>query len=177
MSKPLDERYFVWLYSQVADAEERHPSKTYWGLLRKLYAKEFFWIVPNDDNRIEDGRYLRLEFLDREAIQNVDNDWLHMGCSMLELMIGLSRKLSFVAEGEPQIWFWTLVENLGLEEFNDNRRLPNMLIDNRLNEVIWRTYKRNGHGGFFPLNKTRHDQRDVEIWMQMNEYILELQLI
>ena len=172
-TKPLDERYFVWLYSQVASVEERHPSRTYWGLLRKLFGKEFIWIIPNDDNRIEDGRYLRFEFIEAEGIQDADNEWMSLGCSMLELLVGLSRRLAFEADGEPQAWFWRLIENLGLEEFNDNRRLPNVLINNVLDEVIWRTYKKNGHGGLFPLNKTRNDQRDVEIWMQMNEYILE----
>lgn len=173
MSQPLDESYLVWLYSQVAAVGINHPSRTYWNLLRQLFTKEFVWLVPNDDNRMEDGLDLRYEFIEETGVQDVDDNWLRLGCSMLELLIGLSRRLSFEAEGEPVTWFWKLIENLGLEEYNDNRRLSEKLIDNVLNDVIWRTYRRNGRGGLFPLRRAHADQREVEMWYQLNAYVLE----
>lgn len=171
MSEPLDESYFVWLYSQVADCRLKNPSRTYWRMMRELHTKEFVWLIPNDDNRIEDGRALRYEFIDECGIQSAPRDWLRMGCSMLELLIGLSRRLAFEAEGEPRAWFWKLVENLDLEEYNDHRLPPRNYINRTLDKVIWRTYNRNGHGGLFPLNGTRNDQRWVELWYQLNEYL------
>lgn len=87
-SPPLDELYFTWLYSQVGSVKDRNPSRSYWKILRKLFTKEFVWIVPNDDNRAEDGRDLRLEFLEEHDIQDVDPNWMRLGCSMLELLIG-----------------------------------------------------------------------------------------
>jgi hypothetical protein len=92
---------------------------------------------------------------------------------MLELLIGLSRRLSFVADGEPFDWFWQLMENLGLEKYNDNTVIPEKEVDGILDEVIWRTYKRNGSGGLFPLRKATEDQRDVELWYQLSAYLLE----
>jgi len=174
MSEPLDELYFTWLYSQVATVEVRHPSRTYWQVLRVLYKKEFVWLIPNDDNRIEDGKDLRYEFIDDVGVPNVDDGWVNLGCSMLELFIGLSRRLSFEAEGEPEQWFWRLMENLDLEKYNDNMPLPESKVDNILDQVIWRTYSKTGRGGLFPLKKgSRKDQREVELWYQLSEYVLD----
>lgn len=173
-TEPLDESYFKWLYRQVAvDAESNEPSRTYWRIFRKLHTKEFFWLIPNDDNRIEDGRNLRLEFLEDSDIHDLDPGWLDLGCSMLELMIGLSRRLSFQAEGEPYAWFWELMENLGLEEFNDNRYLEEDVVEEILDQVITRTYTRTGRGGLFPLRRPNGDQRDIELWHQLDSYVRE----
>lgn len=171
MPKPLDELYFIWLYRQVADPNVKRPS--YWNLLRQFFTKEFVWIVPNDDNRMEDGRDLRYEFAEDQGIQDVDPDWLRFGCSMLELMVGLSRRLAFEAEGEPAAWFWELVGNLELAEYNDEFNPYEGLVEMILDRVIWRNYERNGRGGFFPLKKAGRDQRKVEMWYQLSAYVLE----
>lgn len=172
-TKPLDELYFAWLYRQVADPDVTDASLTYWKLLRELFTREFTWKVPNDDNRSEDGKELRTEFINDELIDNVDSAWLELGCSMLELMVGLSRRLAFEAEGEPHYWFWDLMENLGIHNYSDDRRLQKKLISEILDRVIFRTYKRNGEGGFFPLCVSAKDQRKVELWYQLSAYVLE----
>jgi hypothetical protein len=173
MNAPIDEFYFRWLYSQVGSVEEQNPSYTYWEMLRQLYKKEFVYIIENDDNRAHDGLDLRREFLNQEGISEVDSSWMNLCCSMLELLIGLSRRLAFEDGGEPYIWFWHLIENLGLEIYNDNTRIPTHRIDRILDRVISRTYNRKGHGGLFPLNRTSMDQREVELWYQLNEYLIE----
>ena len=173
MDRPLDELYFVWLYAQVGDPELKSPSRTYWKILKQLYTKEFVWIVPNDDNRIEDGKDLRIEFVDQSELENVDSDWMKLGCSMLELLVALSRRLAFECEGEPRDWFWHLMNNLGLRHFNDRSKLSKNYIDSVLDQVIWRTYNHDGKGGLFPLINSQEDQRGVEICYQLNAYILE----
>jgi hypothetical protein len=174
VSEPLDELYLRWLYSQVADPDARGPSRSYWTLLKQMYETEFFWYVPNDDNRAADGQYLRREFIEDLGLDDVDPDWMHLGCSMLELLIGLSRRLSFLDEGEPRGWFWHLVDNLGLRFDDRNRRnFPAALVYEVLQDVMWRTYKPNGHGGIFPLRHPERDQREVELWYQMSSYLLE----
>jgi hypothetical protein len=173
MDKPLDESYFVWLYRQVGSVEITNPSRTYWGLLKQLYIKEFVWVVPNDDNRAEDGRDLRQEFVDDEEIDAVDEVWMRLGCSMLEMLIGLSRRLSFEAGGESRTWFWNLLEKVHLDKFADNTELPASRIDDTLDRIIWRTYSNSGRGGLFPLSKTKDDQRRIEIWYQLSAYLLE----
>lgn len=172
MKQSLDEAYYHWLCEQVA-VVEHNPSRTHARMLRILYTKEFVWFVPNDDNRLADGRDLRYEFINQSRYRNVKIDDIHDGCSMLELLIGLARRLSFEAEGEPRGWFWQLIENLDLEKYNDNTRLPERAIDDILDQVIFRTYHRSGQGGLFPLQRPHEDQREVELWYQLCAYILE----
>ena len=170
---PLDELYLTWLYSQVGSVKIKNPEKTYWSLLRLLYSKEFIWIVPNDDNRVADGRELRFDFIDEEGLFDVDDEWMSLGCSMLEMLVALSRRLSFESEGEPRVWFWHILRNIGLEVYNDTKPIPFDAIDEQLNQIIWRTYEPDGTGGLFPLQWPEKDQRDIEIWYQLSAYILE----
>lgn len=173
MRAPLDELYFVWLYGQVGKVEIDHPARSYWDLLKILYTKEFVWFVPNDDNRVEDGRDLRLEFAADEGIADVDQSWLQLGCSMLEMLVALSRRLSFLGEGEARTWFWLMLENIKLDGYVDASSLDVKQIDKILDKVIWRTYTARGVGGLFPLKRTTDDQRKVEIWYQLNAYLIE----
>lgn len=179
MSNLLDEQYFTWLYSLVGSVKTRQNSRTYWSLVKYLYTKEFIWLIPNDDNRVEDGRDLRYEFMAEREIDEVDPDWLGLGCSMLELLLGLSRRLSFEVEGDPRVWFWHLLETLDLARFNDaycNRLAKDErdeAINDILDRVIWRTYSPNGSGGLFPLQRPEQDQRDIELWYQLSAYLLE----
>ena len=172
MNKPLDELYLSWLYDCVADSTIANPSRTYWNLLQHLFTKEYVWLIPNDDNRVEDGRDLRNEFIEDLGLDDVDPDWMHLGCSILEMMIALSRRLSFLAEGEPRDWFWHLIKNLDLN-IHDQLTFPRNRVEEVLDRQIWRTYRRNGAGGLFPLKYARRDQRDVEIWTQLNAYLQE----
>lgn len=172
MNEPLDELYLNWLYGLVADSRISVRSRSYWTLTRQMFTKPFAWFVPNDDNRVEDGRSLRDEFIEDLGLDDVDPDWMQLDCSMFELLIGLSRRLSFQTEGEPREWFWHLVDNLGIR-YNDRERYPTALVEEVLDNVIWRTYKRNGDGGLFPLRHADRDQRDVELWYQLSAYLLE----
>lgn len=173
MAEPLDELYLKWLYSQVGNVKLKNPSRTYWALLKQLYKKEFVWIIPNDDNRLEDGRDLRDEFVEKYELYDVDPDWMSLGCSMLEMLIGLSRRLSFEDDGPVDWWFWCLMRNLNLRGFTDNTQFDIEDVDEVLDTVIWRTYEPDGRGGLFPLDDPEEDQREVEIWYQLSAYLLE----
>lgn len=173
-AKPLDELYFTWLYRQVANPDITDPAFTFWKLLKELFTKEFVWLIPNDDNRLEDGKELRIEFIHEEGLTEVDRDWIELGCSVLELMVGLARRLSFEAEGQPHYWFWCMMENIGINRYSDDwKRFPRTHIHKVLDRVIFRTYKANGQGGFFPLKHSEQDQRQVELWYQLSAYVLE----
>lgn len=163
----------MWLYSQVADADAKDPSLTYWKLLKQLFTTEFVWLIPNDDNRLEDGKELRSEFL-HETGEEPDREWVEMGCSVLELIVGLSRRLADQVDGEPHYWFWHLMENLHLHVYRDSRRLQKQRIADILERVIWRTYQSDGQGGFFPLKHPPEDQRNVELWYQLAHYVNEM---
>lgn len=174
MSELLDERYLTWLYSQVANVEVKSPRRTYWSLLKQLYRTEFVWIIPNDDNRVEDGKELRLEFMQEEGVDEIDPDWMGLGCSFLEMLIALSRRLTFEAGGKAAGWFWHMIENLEIvcndRQYNEQHETR---IGDALATVVWRQYAPNGRGGLFPLEEPYQDQTEVEIWYQFNAYLLE----
>lgn len=187
MDDPLDRLYLEWLYEKVAVTEYEDRDLTYWKVLQILFMKEFVWVVANDENRVHDGVALRSEFLDTVAASadtDLDRsdyeDWASAGCSMLELMVGLSRRLEFEAnKGKAHYWFWVLMENIGLSGFSDHKRFTKRLInriDDILDEVIHRNYEPSGLGGFFPMEDTHWDQRKRELWYQMSEYLWERRL-
>lgn len=168
----LDDQYLTWLYSQVAEVKTRKSSRTFWNLFRQLFSTEFAWLVPNDDNRAEDGRELRCEWAANTKAE-VDSNWLSLGCSFLELLIGLSRRLAFETDTNASDWFWHLINNLGLLGYHDRSNFKAESVEEITSRVIWRTYNRDGNGGLFPLRHTTKDQRRVEIWYQLSEYLLQ----
>lgn len=172
MNTDLDDAYLTWLYSQV-DARcvrEKNPTRTYWSLMAYLYSIEFVYFIGMDENRAEDGRALRYEWDDEHDLP-VPTEWLLRGCSFLEMLIALSRRLEFEGDGHADVWFWHLIENLGLQHYNDRVGFHPATVQNVVDTVIWRTYDRNGKGGLFPLKKAPKDLRDQELWYQMNTYL------
>lgn len=145
--------------------------------MNQLYRKEFVWFVPNDDNRIIDGHEVRDEFLSDEDIHNLDETWIDLGCSMLEMLIALARRVAFLEDEDARDWFWILVKNAGITDCNDRayRDNPHLehTIDHILDRVIWRKYEYNGEGGLFPLRNPERDQRQVELWYQLSAYLNE----
>lgn len=172
MTHRLDEEYVSWLYHQVANPSLKNPKRTFWSLFDLLYQVEFWEKVPNDDNRAEAGRQLRWEFLD--DVNLYDCEWADdPACSFLEMLVALVRWLAENEDGEPTDWFWHLLNNIGLMECNDASRFDKGLVEGTVRDVVERKYEYNGQGGLFPLRHPREDQRDVELWYQMNAYILE----
>ena len=174
MNGTLDDRYLEWLYGQIGSVRNKNPSRSFWKLARQLYTKEFVWNVPNDDNRVEDGRDLRLEFLDQ--YDEVADEWLELNCSMLEMLIALSRRAAFEETSKTSFdWFWTFLQNIDIDWFSDKFYDDDArsVIDSKLDTVIYRRYAANGRGGIFPLKRPDKDQRNVELWYQLAAYLLE----
>lgn len=173
MNGNLDDLYLAWLYQQVGarSVKEQDPSRTHWRLLRQLYLTEFVWILDRDENRAEDGRALRYEWDDEVKI-HVDQDWMMRGCSFLEMLIALSRRLAFEGDGHPHLWFWHLIGNIDLTRFTDDSNFDPRVVDEIVDTVNLRLYDRHGRGGLFPLRRVRRDQRNAELWYQMNAYLL-----
>lgn len=178
MDEPLDELYLNWLFHEVVPRRMTPGRFKHWHLLRQMYKKEFVWLIPNDDNRVEDGRELRREFF-KETGAQFDDEWSDLGCSLLEMLIALSRRLAFEADGTPREWFWALLRNMRVDDFIDPfyEDLPEKIenaVDTALDKLVWRQYEYDGTGGgLFPLVYPDRDQRDVEIWYQLNAYLLE----
>lgn len=176
---PLDERYFVWLYNQVADPAIKDRNLTYWKLIKQLYVRPFAWFVSLDVNRSEDGKQLRIEFLRQEGLHrdSVDPDWVELGCSILELTIAMSIRLRNQVDPDSSLayWFWeVLMTNIDLRHCSDGAGFESCDVDETLDRVIFRRYEPDGTGGFFPLEHPKQDQRGLELWDQLNAYVIEM---
>lgn len=168
MTKQIDYEYYEWLISQIHIPN----NKTYLYLFERMHNLEFFWTVPNDDNRVHDGLDLRGEFLNGSRRKlSIDGD----GVSILEVLVSLSRRAAFTAGGDAPRWAWKLLKNLHLTKMFDPLSDDNVeRIEEILDAVVWRTYRRDGQGGFFPLKNAVEDQTKIEIWYQLNAYVMEM---
>lgn len=170
--------YFEWLCDLI---EVEQANRSYWILANALHKKEFRWYIPNDDNRASEGVNLREQFCDEHNVPYVF-DIFNGPCSMLELLVGLAfRCESIMMDDDNYIpmrdWFWKLIKNVGLDKFPDeviHDSWEEDKIDIILDKIIDRKYQRNGRGGgLFPLKSSKKDQRKVELWYQLNEYLIE----
>lgn len=171
MIEPLEESYFNWLYAKVCDPREVDPSKRYEKVLGLLHQTQFEWHVIGDDNRAEDGCLLRDEFMASVGISNVE--WTQIGCSILEMLVAFSRKIVTIADIPVDKWFWELLTNLNLNGMNDATYVDSNEVSHILDIFIYRRYNHLGHGGLFPLRESDYDQRFIELWYQMSEYLYQ----
>jgi hypothetical protein len=168
MTPRIEDEYFHWLTSQI-ELPADNPN-TYNNLFARMHETEFVWSIAHDDDRVQDGLALREQFL------NGRRHKFKFGASVLEVLIGLSIRVAFIAGGHAPYWAWQLIENLRLDRrpdpFSQGRADR---VDETLETLIWRTYQRDGKGGFFPLTQSIEDQTKIDIWRQMNAYVNEIQ--
>jgi hypothetical protein len=183
MTDPPIEGYLRWLAPQIRGEGDGSQNRTFEDLTRIMFEKEFVWlpVASNDRNRLEDGLALRVEFcneaeLRREGLGRfLEPEQPYPPCSFLEVLIGLSRRMSFAVGGEAPGWAWSLLTHLELHRMSDPvGRSRARRIDDILDRCIWRNYEPNGQGGFFPLGWPDEDQTKVEIWYQMAAWTSEL---
>lgn len=176
MGGTLDDLYLTWLENEVGVVEYNGPGGTYQRLLRQLYVTPFEWFVPNDDNRAIDGEELRDEFLSEIGESRYPANWGSLPCSMLEMLVALSRRISFETD-KPSKWaFWLMIGNLQLLRCEDDRygkHLDDPEVTLALRDINRRSYDYSGEGGLFPLKHAEEDQRQVELWYQLSAYLLE----
>ena len=168
--------YFEWLYF-LAGGNKKH--KMYKELLSTLHEKIFRPRLQMDNNRGNDGLQLRVDF------QNEHGPWgssVNRGpCTFLEFLIGLARRMSFLMYGEgsdyrTDFYFWRLIGNLGLMKCTDEKFTVmngEFFVDDAVYRINERQYCADGSGGLFPLKRAEKDQRNAEIWYQMQSWLLE----
>lgn len=163
--------YLQWLAEQV-DCPE-HYSR----LFEKLFNRTFTWRIVNDVNRAGDGIALRGRYIDETGAQATEDIFMRP-CSVLEMMIALACRIEDDIMFDPALgdrapqWFWMMIQNLKLDGMDDDN-FDDENVNNILNVFLDRTYFMNGSGGLFPLKRPKHNQRRVEIWYQMSEYLVE----
>lgn len=180
MTKNLEELYFEWLLSFVYN-DHYFKNLSYRRILKYLYLREFYYILPMDENRCQDGIDLRYRF-GRE--NNIDDREISTSldirpCSVLEMMVALSCRIeesimiNYDIGNRTGQWFWEMMNSLGLSHETDSN-FNIQVINDILYDFLERNYEPNGHGGLFTLNNPPEDLRRIEIWYQMNWYLEEI---
>lgn len=143
-------------------------------LFRVLDSTKFIYTLDLDSNRASDGMMLRTEYTSESGYYVKGKG----PCSVLEMLIGLARRMDYMIgdsqENEDRTCecFWEMIDNLGLGEYKDDR-----FDEGKVREIldVWmrRQFCTDGKGSIFPLVYPAKDQRNLQIWYQMSEYIFE----
>lgn len=171
--------YFDWLCMSIDVG--KHPSgrRNYMELCTMLHSIEFQAKLPLDVNRAMDGMQLRVTFMQQHGEYGSATN--RGGCTMLELLVALSKQMSFMMYGNEAhhrtpYYFSVLMKNLGLWKLTDENWYSlngEFFVDDAVYRVINRLYDADGKGGLFPLKHPKEDQRCVEIWYQMHAWLGE----
>lgn len=169
-------RYLNWLEHFVYD--KRRAS--YALLFKHLHQREFIFPLPMDDARAMDGIELRDRFAREKGFSYEEiEDILDGPCSVLEMLVGLALRMEISLTSDPDegdrtgLWFWGMLTTMKLASQTDDRYDPEY-VNNRIDIMLYREYRPNGEGGLFELEYADRDMRDVEIWYQMNYFLIEL---
>lgn len=170
MTERAYQAYLGWLTNQIEPNRQRNFNE----LFRIMHTKEFVYVMANDDSRMQDAHDVRSDYFREFQIKPYVTTDLLGPISVLEILIALSRRMSFMTSEDPGGWAWVLLQNLELDRYSGriSRRWAEE-IDDILERLIWRQFAPDGLGSFFPLAWPEEDQRSVELWYQMATYLAE----
>lgn len=161
--------YFLWLLDRIDDGSGR--VEEYDELLWYLYNYDFTWIIEHDANRAAYGLDLRYEFSPGYYEGNKP-------CSVLEMLVALAHgweheiTYDFHLGDRSAQWFWLMLDNLGLLDVpGDPSFSPT--FGKIIGTWLGRQFEFNGFGSPFPLKNPSRDQRKIEIWLQLQDYVIE----
>lgn len=173
----LVDDYVYYLYRIVQNGGENHRK-----LCIELFKNRFFITrsAPKRDiDREKDGLELRKEW----SNDSLDGEFHIIPCTILEMIIGISKRMSeqlMDEDGEDKTaqYFWEIMENLGLtcmddDNFGWDTGLAQKKIAKTCEILCKRQYNPDGTGGgMFPMpGLLGINQKKMEIWYQMQEYI------
>ena len=175
----LSKEYFGWMIDIIRDGNRNTDEYQY--LLSYLYSKPFYYTLPMDMNRENDGIGLRYKFGRAkdypDAIIATELD--DTDCSVLEAMIALAIRCEDQFAYDPEyggrtgVWFWEMIESLGLmDEMDANFDID--YVQRVIDRFLSRNYQKNGKGGLFTIHDLNRDMRKTDIWYQMCAYLNEV---
>lgn len=172
--------YFEWLTSMVDPFSSRGNHGRFFTILQNMV---YVPVMELDNNRVSDGIGLRDVYVRNYDI-HVDSDLLiDSPCSVLEFLVALASRMNYIysqtSENCTYEMFWDMMSNIGFDYYattDDSFALrpeTESELKNAIEAVIYRKYSPDGSGNLFKIENPKHDQRDVEVWYQMNQYLIE----
>lgn len=171
----IKKAYFEHLLDMVCDKD--HEKVDYIPLLDLLHSIPFVVVVEMDENRVGDGQFLRKNWLEQEDLYEYLYEFDGEKVSVLEVLIGIAERLEYQV-GDIMVGnriserFWELLRNLDIEKYSAGNYKP-LNIKEKVRNWMARKYKKNGVGSIFPLKKCDKNVTVLQIWDQMNLYIME----
>lgn len=147
-------------------------------IFKLLHNISFSYVLYRDNNRAEDGVALRKIYLENNYLaDHLLKMFQNRECSVLEMLIGLAIRvdneyIGDPGEEHPEYFFIEMIENLGLCRLKQGPHM-NRVVYTIAKTWMDRKFKRNGQGSPFPVKYDDRDQRELEIWDQMNSYVNE----
>ena len=174
-NKQLLNDYYLWLLGIVDGAG--YFIDDYDEMLWKLFNIDFVWLLEMDSNRALDALNLRYEYV-HVCNGQLCPEFEQKDASVLEVLIALANNWEHEITYDFRIgdrtaqWFWLMLKNLELI------RYPNWAYDEEkvakiVNIWIFREFQKNGKGSPFPVKSGKGDQKKVEIWYQLQQFVLE----
>lgn len=164
--------YFDWLCMiDIPDGDQRVE---YAKLMCVLMDTEFRWVIRRDENRAMDGLELR-DIYEEETGEDCDESG---PCSVLEMLTALAIRCNDEIMYDPDDpkradrWFWMMIQNLRLDIFTNNH-FNEGKISQKIENFMDRNYGQNGQNCPFFLSKNVHGFVHMEIWYQLNHYLME----
>lgn len=166
--------YFEWLCGLID--EQRYSGRiSYRKLLVYLHDTKFRYLIPNDQNRAEDGISLRYRFSLEMGFNDIPAP-LDGPCSVLEMIIAVAIHCEEHMMDDPKFgdrtgqWFWGMISNLGLGSMY-NSRFDREYVEDVIERFMDRDYAPDGRGGLFTIRNCDEDLRDMEIFYQLCRYV------
>lgn len=168
--------YIEWLSQYI-------PNDSYYTkLIDEMFYSEFSYINAMDSSRAEDGLSLRYRYeLEKGYPEGTIVSYFdRKPCSILEMIVGLAIRAEETF-GATNIFgsyashlIGNMLYNMGLSSQTDDNYDP-IVVDDILTSFVYRQYSRNGEGGLFVINDPSLDLRRMDIWKQLNWYLLNHQ--
>lgn len=163
----IDE-YYAWLLDKIDASNEAY--KAHELLLEHLYTHDFRYVLSMDSNRAKGGLALRNIYAMMAGLYI--EDVKEGPCCILEMLIALSENMYMCTDLPTSKFFWELIDNLGLFVYDDYHFDPDE-VSIILSNWMDRQFNKSGQGSIFPLpDYVDCDSRNMEIWNQMNRYLL-----
>lgn len=176
----LKDDYFKWLLKILGFKDP--TDCRYISMLSYLYATDFRLtepIVGHDDNRLDDGFELRANYSNNFTDPDLPLIF-NEPVSVLEVLTAFAMRIDddIMYDGSLHAskWFFIMIGNLGMANFTDDRLGIVWTIEEEAQIIdIWmsRQFESDGKGSIFPVKNTVFDQRNVEMWYQMQEWFKE----
>ena len=176
--------YMLWLGRKSGLIRDDDPlGDQYFNLVIELFKHPYVPMIKNDENRYKDALALRYEFRVERNYGYLKrlNDY---PCSFLELLVSVGQRMDYgLTDGTESCistWIFLMLDNIGLSRYTDDyfenedeAYQSRMEILSILLRFDNRDFEYDGTGGLFPLKHPHQDQRETELWFQMNSYMIE----